>query len=69
MSDLDFIKAFSKITLTNACKILKVNLNNILNGRASRETTKKLRDYLENEMLSLYAKKKVFDDESRKDKI
>lgn len=43
---LDFINSFSKISISSICKELKIDRQNILNGKASEETTKKLYDEL-----------------------
>lgn len=43
---LKFILAFSKISISAICKDLKIDRQNILNGKASLETTKMLYDEL-----------------------
>lgn len=43
---LKFILAFSKISISSICKDLKIDRQNILNGKASLETTKMLYDEL-----------------------
>jgi hypothetical protein len=43
---LTFILNFSKISISSICKDLKIDRQNILNGKASEETTKKLYDEL-----------------------
>lgn len=42
--DLQYIKDFSKITITQICKDLKVNRGNLLNGLASAENTKLVKE-------------------------
>lgn len=42
--DLQFIKDFSKITIVSICKDLKINRGNLLNGKASQENTKKVKE-------------------------
>lgn len=42
-NDLEFIKKFSKITITSICKDLKINRSNLLNGRTSKENTLKVK--------------------------
>ena len=37
MTDLEFIKNFSKITITDTCKRLKVNKGNLYNGKAGKK--------------------------------
>ena len=41
---LKFILEFSKISISSLCKELNIDRQNILNGKASLETTKKLYD-------------------------
>lgn len=43
---LKYILGFSKISISSICKELKIDRQNILNGKASEETTKKLYDEL-----------------------
>lgn len=37
MTDLEFIKNFSKITITDTCKRLNVNKGNLYNGKAGKK--------------------------------
>lgn len=64
MDDLEYIKTFSKINITNVCKKAKVNRSNVLNGKASNKAVKKLRKQIENEIAELYIIKDK--DETRK---
>ncbi len=43
---LKYIRQFSQINISKLCKELKIDRQNILNGKASEETTKKLYDEL-----------------------
>ena len=52
--DLIFIKKFSKITITKACKDLNVDVANLSNGKTTRENEKRVRKYLENELAKIY---------------
>ena len=52
--DLEYIKKFSSINITNVCKKYKVNRGNLLNGRASKKNMKLIRRGLENEVAKLY---------------
>lgn len=52
--DLEFIKAFSKISVTNICKKKKVNRGNLLNGLSTKENSKKIRKGIESEVAKLY---------------
>ena len=52
--DLEFIKAFSKISVTDICKKKKVNRGNLLNGLSTKENSKKVRKGIESEVAKLY---------------
>ena len=52
--DLIFIKKFSKITITKACKDLNVDIANLSNGKTTKENEKRVRKYLENELAKIY---------------
>lgn len=54
MSDLDFIKGFSKISIAKACRDLNINRTSLLLGRLKEEKVKKVRRYLECEVAKLY---------------
>lgn len=56
MDDLDFIKAFSKINITNICRKERVNRSNLLNGNSTKENAKKIRQRIESEVAILYVK-------------
>ena len=57
MKDLDYIKKFSKISISEACRKCNVNRSNLLNGKASKENVKKIREELESQVFTLYIKK------------
>ena len=42
MTDLEFIKSFSKITIRNTCKELQVNSGNLYNGKAGKKNEMKV---------------------------
>lgn len=42
--DLQFIKDFSKINVSQICKDLNIDRSNVLRGRASEEKTKLVKD-------------------------
>lgn len=56
MNDLDFIKGFSKITITGACKVENVSRQNLLNGKTTKENERKVRERLESDLALLYIK-------------
>lgn len=58
MTDLEYIKKFSKITITKVCKKLDINRGNLLNGRTTKSNIKKVREELESEVAKLYIKEK-----------
>ena len=52
--DLEFINRFSKITIKRACDHFGFNQSNITHGKSTKESTKKVRKYLEKEVANLY---------------
>lgn len=54
MDDLDWIKGFSKITISGVCKELKIDRGNVLNGKASAEKIAAVRKLIENKFDKLY---------------
>lgn len=53
MNDLEFIKNFSKITITKACNECNVSRANLISGRSKEENAKKVAYYIKNELLKL----------------
>lgn len=51
--NIEYIKHFSNISVKKICEELKVNRSNILNGTASAETIKKVKDELERRIKEL----------------
>lgn len=56
MQDLEFIKKFSKITITGVCKKAKVDRAGLLSNRIKEDKIKKVREEIENEIAKLYIK-------------
>lgn len=56
MQDLDFIKNFSKITITSACKKTNVDRASLLTNRVRGEKVKLVREEIESEIAKLYIK-------------
>lgn len=54
MDDLEFIKKFSKVNISKACKKAKVNRGNLYNGNVKKEKIKLVRRILEDELARLY---------------
>lgn len=56
MTDREFIKKFAKISISNICKKLKLNISNIYNLKNDNDKTKLLREEIESEYAKLYIK-------------
>lgn len=52
--DLEYIKKFSSISITDVCKKLGVDRSNLLNGRTTKRNMKLVRKGLESEVAKLY---------------
>lgn len=48
--DLEFIKNYSKISITAICKKIGANRGNVWSGRASAETIRKVREAITAEL-------------------
>lgn len=46
--DMNFIKAFTKITIKSICEDLKVDVFNLNKGKASAENTKRVKEEIQN---------------------
>ena len=51
--NLQFIKDFSKITISQVCRDLNVDRGNLMNGRASESNTKLVKEELEKRLKDL----------------
>ena len=56
MKDIDYIKKFSKITITGICKKLKINRSALVSGRAKEDQEKQAREEIEHQIAQLYIK-------------
>lgn len=56
MDNLDYIKKFSKITITGICKKYNITRPNLINGKSSKENEKIVREEIESEIAKLYIK-------------
>ena len=56
MKDLDYIKKFSKISISGICKKNKINRQNLLNNRTTQKNAKIVREEIESEIAKLYIK-------------
>lgn len=62
--DLDYIKKFSSISITDVCKKLGVDRSNLLNGRTSKKNMKLIRKGLESEVAKLYLMEEIKNDKT-----
>lgn len=56
MEDIEFIKKFSKITVSGACRKTKVDRAGLLSNRVKDEKVKAVREEIENQIARLYIK-------------
>lgn len=52
--DLEFLKKFSKIKLSTACRFFGFNQSNLIKGKSGRLKEHLARKYIENELAKLY---------------
>lgn len=57
MEDLDYIKKFSKITISGICKKKKIDRANLVTGRTTKKNIRIVREEIESEIAKLYIKK------------
>lgn len=55
--DLNFIKKFSKITITKVCDNVGVLRQNVITGKTNSEKIRQVREEIESEIAKLYIKK------------
>lgn len=63
MNDIDFIRNFSKISISGICEKTKINRANLLNNKTSKKNIKIVRENIENEIAKLYILKEKPEDE------
>lgn len=63
MSDLEFIKEFQKIKLTDICKELKIDYSNLYAGRTGKTNEKRVKE----ELIKRY--NKLLEGEENEEKI
>ena len=56
MKDLDYIKKFSKISISRIWEKNKINRQNLLNNRTTQKNAKIVREEIESEIAKLYIK-------------
>lgn len=56
IKELKFIKGFSKISVSKACRKLNICRENVLNGTTTKENIIKVKEELESEIAKLYLK-------------
>lgn len=57
MDDINFIKRFSKITISGICRKYNIDRTNLMNNRTKLENFKIIREEIESEYAKLYIKK------------
>lgn len=53
MTDLEFIKNFSKIRISTICRNLKIQSNNIYTGKTKKENIQKVKNEIYKELAKL----------------
>lgn len=56
MQDLEYIKKFSKITISGICEKKKINRANLLNNKSAPKNARIVREEIESEIAKLYIK-------------
>lgn len=56
MKDIDFIRNFLKINLSDICDKLHISRGNVYSGKISDENLNKIRKEIENQIAKLYIK-------------
>ena len=56
MEDIEFIKKFSKITISGICEKKKIDRANLLTNRTTKKNAKIVREEIESEVAKLYIK-------------
>lgn len=56
MKDLEYIKRFSKISISGICKRKNINRENLLNNKTTRKNERIIREEIESEIAKLYIK-------------
>lgn len=54
MEELEYIKKFNKIKISNICKKLKIDSSNLLRGKTKKENYILVKKCIENEIAHLY---------------
>ena len=57
MDDLEYIKRFSKISISGICEKKGINRSNLLNNNTTRKNKRIVREEIESEIAKLYIKK------------
>lgn len=56
MSDLEFIKEFSKIRISIICQKLKIQKNNVYTGKTKKENISKVKNEIYKQLTNLLAR-------------
>ena len=57
MESKEFVKRFSKITMSGICKKLNIERTNVISGKTRKEKYDKVKEEIENQIAQLYIKK------------
>ena len=56
MDNLEYIKKFSKISISGICRKLKIDRSNLMNNKTTKNNIKNVREEIESEIAKLYVK-------------
>mgnify|MGYP006985861607 FL=1 len=62
LKDLEYIKKFSKISISGICEKNKINRANLLNNKSTQKNAKIVREEIESEIAKLYIKEQKKDE-------
>lgn len=63
MKDLEYIKRFSKISISGICEKNKISRGNLLNNKSTAKNAKIVREEIESEIAKLYIKENNDDEQ------
>lgn len=56
VKNLQYIKKFSKINISDICRRCKVDRSNLINGKTSEKNIELIKEMIENDIAKLYIK-------------
>jgi hypothetical protein len=69
LKDLEYIKKFSKISISGICEKNKINRANLLNNKSTNKNAKIVREEIESEIAKLYIKENTEDEQQKNDSL